>query len=176
MEHTLTASLVVGYVYFMIARMIPISISYEIDILCMIVFAIIFGYVLGRFLRSKLANDILVFLKIRETGNLYYWDDIMDNKYPMKIRITYEDVIYEGMSRFYESYSNEPHVVLGSYISMDVDGAIKENHTDDNNRTIVLNTSNAKAVEIIYAKDSDMCDDIKNLYNSNKELFIKDSE
>lgn len=172
-EHTLTSSLVIGYIYFKIANLIPISFSYEIDILCIIASALVLGYVFAKLLRSAVTVKVLDFLKIRDTGNLYYWDDIMDNKYPMKIRVICEKEIYEGMLHNYESYSNDPHIILSSYVIMDKDENVKKDFTDNDSRTIVLNTAEAIAVEIMYAQNSEMCEDLKSLCNSNKKIFLK---
>lgn len=172
-EHTLTSSLVIGYIYFKIANLIPISFSYEIDILCIIASALVLGYVFAKLLRSAVTAKVLDFFKIRDTGNLYYWDDIMDNKYPMKIRVICENEIYEGMLHNYESYSNDPHIILSSYVIMDKDENVKKDFTDNDSRIIVLNTTEVIAVEIMYAQNSEMCEDLKNLCNSNKKIFLK---
>lgn len=172
-EHTLTSSLVIGYIYFKIANLIPISFSYEIDILCIIASALVLGYVFAKLLNSAITAKVLDFLKIRDTGNLYYWDDIMDNEYPMKIRVICENEIYEGMLHNYESYSNDPHIILSSYVIMDKDENVKKDFTDNDSRTIVLNTAEAIAVEIMYAQNSEMCEDLESLCNSNKKLFLK---
>ena len=39
-------------------------------------------------------------LKIPDTPNLFFWDDLMDDKYPMQVVVVYEDVVYEGMVHF----------------------------------------------------------------------------
>ena len=113
------SSLVIGFIYCKIAAMIPITISYNVDNVCIVISALLFGYVFGRIIKNKKIIEILDFLQIRDTGNKYYWDDILDNQYPMKIKISYDDFIYEGMLHNYESYSNEPHIVLASYMIMD---------------------------------------------------------
>lgn len=169
-EHILTASLVIGYIYCNIAYLIPISISYEIDTICIVFSSLIFGYICAMMLRSKKIIDILDFLKIRDTGNVYYWDDIMDNDYPMKVRVSFENTIYEGMLHNYESYSNEPHIIITSYIIKDVDNKIINDFSDDNTRVIILNTSNATNVELLYYKDSKICKDLQDLCDFNKMI------
>ena len=73
-EHVLTLSLVIGYIYCKIASLIPIHISDEIDTLGIVISALIWGYLFARFVKNRYVIQILDFLKIRDTGNLYYWD------------------------------------------------------------------------------------------------------
>ncbi|MBR1691874.1 MAG: hypothetical protein IJ711_03750 [Lachnospiraceae bacterium] len=94
----------------------------------------------------------------------------MDNNYPMKVRVSYKDVIYEGMLHNYESYSNEPHIVMASYIIKDLDYNVISDFSDDNTKVIVLNTSDATKVEILYFKDSEMCEDLKELCSFNRKF------
>ena len=90
-------------------------------------------------------------------------DDIMDDDYPMKAIISYDDIVYEGIIHNYESYSNAPHVALGSYVVKDNNGVIKNDYSEDNTRITILDTSKANNVEILYCKDSNECDDLQNL-------------
>lgn len=114
---------------------------------------------------------VLDFLKIRDTGNVYYWDDLMDNDYPMKVKVSYNENVYEGMLHNYESYSNEPHIVLTSYIVKDKSDNVLDDFRDDNTKIIILDTSEAEKVEVIYAKNSTICKDLRELCNSNSSLF-----
>ena len=63
-EHILTASLVVGYIINKIANLIPFSISYEIDIIGIVLSALILAYGLAMISRSGKIMKILDFLKI----------------------------------------------------------------------------------------------------------------
>jgi hypothetical protein len=92
---------------------------------------------------------ILDKLNIRETGNLYLWDDLADNNYPMRVIVTYEDAMYDGMLHIFETYSNEPHIVLGAYVIKDARGRqIIYDRSEDVTSLIVLDISKAKDVEI----------------------------
>ena len=162
-EHILISTLVVGYIYCHIAYIIPFSISYQIDIALIIMSALIMGYTSAKLSKSKCMIHILDRLKIRDTGNIYLWDDIMDDDYPMKAIISYDDIVYEGIIHNYESYSNAPHVALGSYVVKDNNGVIKNDYSEDNTRITILDTSKANNVEILYCKDSNECDDLQNL-------------
>lgn len=56
-----------------------------------------------------------------------------------------------------ESYSNEPHIVLTSYIVKDKSDNVLDDFRDDNTKIIILDTSEAEKVEVIYAKNSTIC-------------------
>lgn len=178
-ENTLMSSLVIGFICFIyckIAAMIPITISYNVDNVCIVISALLFGYVFGRIIKNKKIIEILDFLQIRDTGNKYYWDDILDNQYPMKIKISYDDFIYEGMLHNYESYSNEPHIVLASYMIMDKKNNILCDFRNVDTKIIILDTSKANKTEVIYSTHSEICKDIKHLCESNRILYSKNKE
>ena len=165
--------MVVGFVYCKIASLIPVHISNKIDAICIVLSALIFSYLLARIIRSKYIIPILDFLKIRDTGNVYFWDDLMDNDYPMKIKVSYNENSYEGMLHNFESYANEPHIILSSYVIKDKSDKVLDDFTNDKTQIIVLDTSKANKVEIIYASDSEKCKDLESLCDSNVKLFKK---
>ena len=170
-EHILTGSLVIGYIYYKIANMIPITISDEVDNALIVLSALCLGYLFAiLFRQKKIILYILDFLKIRDTGNIYLWDDLMDNKYPMKAFISYGDKIYEGMIHNFESYSNNPHIVLASYVIKDNQGNIIEDFSEDETKVIVLNTEDSQSVCLEYDYNSDECKDLSTLCENNKRF------
>lgn len=92
----------------------------------------------------------------------------------MKVKVLCDDVCYEGMLHNFESYSNEPHIVLASYVVKDKSNKVLHNFVNDNTKIIVLDTSKVAKLEIIYAKDSNMCKDLKDMCDSNNELYNHD--
>lgn len=171
LEHILTASLVVGFIFCNIMYLIPCSINQLVDHIIIILFAVIIGYFSGRVLNSRFAIDILDKLKIRDTPNLYFWDDILDNNYPMKIQVLHNNKKYEGMLHNYESYSNNPHIVLASYIIKNINDEIIEDHSKSKNSLIVLDTSNTDDIAIFYDNRSNKCDDIIKLCKNNNKKY-----
>ena len=170
-EHILTLSLVVGYIYCNIAYKIPFTITNEIDNVLIVLTALLFGYLFAILLRQKkIVLFIVDFLKIRDTGNIYLWDDLLDNKYPMKASISYGDKTYEGMIHNFESYSNNPSIVLASYVIKDDQDNIIEDFSEDNTKVIVLNTEDSKSVSLEYDHNSDECKDLLNLCEDNKRF------
>jgi len=171
-EHILTGSLVIGFIYYKIASIIPFTLSVEIDNILIIISALCLGYLLAIIFRQKkIVYSILDKLKIRDTGNVYMWDDLMDDKFPMKIRITYDDNTYTGIIHTFESYTNTPHIALASYIVEDINRKIEKDYSNDNTKIIILNTDTAKSIEVEYYNASDECLDIKDLCVFNRAFY-----
>lgn len=116
---------------------------------------------------------MLDILHIHETGNAYYWDDIIDDVYPTRIRVTFDNYIYEGMIQYYESRSNSPHIVLSSYKIMKSNNVTISDFSENNSKIIILDTSRASHVEISYMNESHMRDDLKCLCSCNKDEYFK---
>ena len=168
-DHILTASLVVGFIYCNVAYMIPFSISYEIDHIGIIVSSLFFGYFAGRLARSKVWLRILDFFKIYDSFNMYYWDDLMPEDSTMKVYVHMNEKIYEGMVHTYESYSNSPHIVLASFIVKDNNNNVLEDFSDDCTKVIILDASQAESVYVEYSEKSKECADIRRLCESHKK-------
>ena len=168
-DHILTASLVVGFIYCEVAYRIPFSVSYEIDHIGIIVSSACMGYLTGRLVLSKVWSKILDFLKIRNTVNMYYWDDLMSNDYVMKVYVNFTDKSYEGMLHFYEGYSNNPHVVLGSFIVRDSLNNVIKDFSNDCTKVAVLDTSKADSIYIEYHPMSNKSRDIESLCDTRRE-------
>ena len=171
-EHILMSSLVIGYIYCELINLIPIYTCQEIYILGMIICSVLLGYLLGKLIQNKYIVSILDFLKIRETGNDYYWNDLLDKSKSMKTKIIINNKIYEGMIHYIESKSNSPNIILSSYIVKNLNNVVIEDKRRDNNKVIILNTLKADSVEVIYDSDSYMCKDIQELCDVN----LKDTE
>lgn len=186
LEHILTASLVIGYIYTNIAYMIPASTydwlvgrewidnAYIGDNILIILSAVICGFLSARILRSKSIQWLLAKLKIRESGNVYLWDDLLDNEYPMKAILTCGNLIYEGMVHMYESYSNEPHVVLSAYLIRDVAACrTLEDFSNDSTKVIIIDTAKADTISIVYYEDegkNSICQSLKELCDFKKSF------
>ncbi len=167
-EHILVESLVVGYIILHIARMIPFSISYEVDMVGIALCSVVMAYLLGLLATGNRRIPLLDKLHIMETGNLYLWDDLMDNTgKPMRIKVEYDSITYDGMLHLFESYSNTPLIALVAYHIIKYDNnrnRIDEiNYQHDATKVIVLDTSKANSVEITYETGSSMCKDIQGL-------------
>lgn len=168
-EHILVGSLVIGFVYFNICSLIPFSISSEVDIFLIFVSSIIVSYISGRIRSSNKLISLLDFLKIRNSMHKYIWDDLMDNDYPMKIIVKINEATYNGMIHYIENYSNSPHIAMASYKIEFDDGKILD-YSNNPEQVMVIDTSKADYVEIIYDKESIPYQDIKMLCDYNNQL------
>lgn len=157
-EHILVSSFAVGFVICKIFYTIPIGINYVIDHVFISVLSVLFGYIISKLKGSKFIQFVFSKLKICDTGNTYLWDDLIDADYAMKAIVTYDDCSYYGYVHLFESYSNTPQLVLCAYTKKS--GKKIKDYSSDPNRIIVLDTSTAKSVEIIYAPESSMTKDI----------------
>lgn len=155
-EHILTGSLVIGFICYKIAGLIPFSCGEVYDCIGITFTSILIAYLIGLFLNSRFLLLIFEFLKIRDSGKKYLWDDLMDKNYAMEVCVHYGKRKYIGFLSNYESYSNSPHIVLASYVVF-LENDIIENNSQDEAKVIILDTTKADVVEIIYNKESKMC-------------------
>lgn len=160
-EHLIMSSIVVGYVYYKLFQLLPSPINE--NTLLLIISAMSVSYVLAQFTRSNLVVRLCDFLKIRDTSNVYMWDDLMDNIYPMRVIVHYNDLIYDGIAHNIESYSNSPHIALGSYVIKDTNGNAVKDCSNIFTNVVILSLDNALNVEILYHEKSFHTSDIRNL-------------
>ena len=153
-EKMLMASLVVGFIIYKFASMIPISFGKNIDTICIMVCSIIAGFVLGKILSSHFIVRILDKLKIRKSLSEHLWNNILDRDYIMIAHITMDDgKKYSGKIHEIEEFVSTPQIVLADY---SIDGIRNKN----DRQVIVLNTANAKEVIIEYNENSPMLKEI----------------
>lgn len=165
-EHVLAGSLVIGYICYQLASLIPFSYGTIIDFLGISACSVFVAYIIGLILNTRLYIKICDILKIRESGKKYLWSDILDHSYPMKVSLYYGNIKYNGYLFNCESYSNTPNVVLVSYKMISVkQGDILEDHSQDKKNIIILNTNKADKVEIIYDGNSKIYNEIQSFCN-----------
>lgn len=150
--------------------MIPVTFSVLVDNVLIILSSVVIAYIIAKIIVSKNITPILDKLGILDTGNIYMWDDLMDKNYPMKIRIVYHDMTYEGITHNIESYTNSPHIALCSYKIYNKKGKKVYDYSLDNTRVIIIDTAAAEKIEIIYDKNSLECKDIQSLCAYNKNM------
>lgn len=167
-EHILTTSLIIGFIYYKIASLIPISFGEVIDCIGISLSSLVIAYLIGQFFNTRLYVKICDVLKIRESGKKYLWDEIMDNVLPMKAVVYYKDLKYAGYLFSYESYSNSPNIILAAYTLSSSKKNIEDN-SHDKTKIIILNTEKADRVELIYDEHSKICNEIELFCNKENE-------
>lgn len=162
-------SLIIGYLYVFILNHINISVSDLFDTFAMIIGAPIIGYLFAMFVRSQLMLNIFRFLRIGATMNKYYWDDLLDTTYPMRVEIKCQETLYKGMVNFYQSCSDNPHIILASYKIINYETGAVINNESNTDEVLVVDTSHADYVRIVYDHDSKHTHDIKSLCDYHKQ-------
>lgn len=173
-ENILVASIVIGFMYFNLANMIPINISYNFDICCMIISSPIIGYTMSLFKKRLFQWKILYKLKIRENGNKYLWDDF-SGKYYRNVTAKYGDMEYSGIFNNYESYSNTPHFTLVAY-KIKKNDLIIEDHSKDLNMMIWLDSEKADYIEFEYDESDPKTQDFKRFFSKEELKEIENSK
>lgn len=166
---TLFSSFIIGYLYNLFIKIIPISISLEIDRCGIVISSIIISYIISMMYSNGIFNRLLEKLSIRRTSNEIIWTDLLDKEYAMQITIVMNNQKYIGYMGITEEYNQKPMMSLYCYkiVSTETNEIISDNSKQPN-KIIVLDTSKAESIEITYCKHSIM-------YNAYKE-FLKNSD
>lgn len=154
-NHSLMNYIICGYIFKMMSRYIPISISGITEYIVMILISIICGYSIAKFVNSALFTKVRMALKVYQTPNKYIWSDISDKKHGVAIAVTNaEDVTYIGALMDKETYQRQPLIRLVKYQVL-VGGKLIEDYSKDPTKVILIDTSKYEAIRIMYHKDSD---------------------
>lgn len=127
------SQMTIGYIYFMIWQLLPISINKYIETVMIMFFAGVTAYIAGKIISSPYIVNVLEKLHICDTGNYYIWQDLIDKEHSVKATITYEKKIYSGKVHLIENYNNAPHIVLCLYTVKNNKGRIIEDLTGNYN-------------------------------------------
>lgn len=166
-EHILLESVAVGFILRSIMDpIISLIFKGRIQIVAEIVMVVIFAYLIKSVKNSDKFAIVLDKLKIRNTGNKYFWHDLLDYDFPMIAKVSYTNIQYSGYIHLYSSNTDSPHLALAAYISITSDGKIC-NKTEASEEVIILDVSKANSVEIFYDERSSKCNEIKDLIETN---------
>lgn len=174
-QYTFTKSLVVGFVLSSCASMITIrSISPYLDTIIFLMCCGILAYLSARIYISNTFHRILKKLNIRRTINPYIWSDIEDNtKEPKTLWVYLEfqkiSMSYFGVLSLTEDFQRQPMIVLSCYTATRLDGAVVHDYTEDATKRILLDTSQADIIELIYDNGSDNIAEVKKQLDSQRE-------
>lgn len=149
-ENKLLSSFVIGYIYCLIAGLLP----YKIHNLLLLTSSVVISYLLARAFRSEIVRNVLFRFGVNETGNNCFWDDITDWDLPQKVKVFMNGGYVEGVSYLYESGTNNPHLIIAAYKVVDENGKIIEDYSCDDSKITIVNTENCNRVEMTYYKDS----------------------
>lgn len=169
-QNLLVESLIFGFVLRNLLGLIPVSFGKYIDVIGMIVFSVIAGYLTAKAFESKWLNKIRSFLKINQTFNKNIWGDIADENGATYITVVDDNNIFvEGLLVLHEPHKSQPLMQLAKYKVYNGDDLFID-YSEDPERTILIDTTKYKGIFITYEKCSDKTNRWKNKKLSKDKL------
>ena len=115
----------------------------------LLIFAVVFGYISARVVPSKFVRWVRSKLKISRTPNENIWDDIIKDDPWARVWRKDSACSYMGQIKYIENYAREPIIVLHRYQYLDEDGEPLIDHSDEPERSVMLNLSGFGRIELI---------------------------
>lgn len=156
-EHMFFKSLIIGFVLKNIVCIIPIRTgNYYLNIAGFLAICIFVAYSFGKIYISDSFRSILKVFGVSRTIHPYIWNDIEDQHKSLWVKVTFkvQNEQYLGILTTTEDFQRMPLIVLTRYTKSNLSGEIIADYTNDKTRRIVLDSSKADTVELIYDKDS----------------------
>lgn len=156
-QHIFVKSIVYGYIIVQIYNLLPIPIQNpSINIGLQICFCLVVGYILGRICLSSIFSRISRILGVYRNFNHGIWMDIFNGgRSPIWIRATIksqnEDIW--GELKHLETKQRYPLLVLRRYSIDDLDGNHIKDLSNDESRTILIDTAKCDRLEIVHTRD-----------------------
>lgn len=171
-EHVLLSSIVIGFIISNIAKLVPVSISYEFDAIVLSITSLCFGFLCAKiYMNSKFKNILYDVFKINQTIDLYIWDTIVNSKCPTLVEVVTNDTLcIKGFPDLVEGFTDNPHITLANYRIYNCQGELIEE--SDVNTTILLDLSNVKYYKFHYRKDSERMHELEELSSNRYEDYI----
>ena len=167
---SLTLNFIIGYIYYSIMEFFVMQLNMYRNNCFYVLTSIIVAFVLARLSNTRFVQKIKKKLGFNETGNQYFWDEITDWVYPSKIKVLINGFYIEGFGYKNESFTNDPHIILSSYIISDKNGNEIFDYSNDETRNIIIDCKKCDWVEHIYDKESKMCEPGRNLVKTRKNF------
>ena len=148
-QHLLLSSFAIGFIIVKLMKLIPININSYIDSIGICVTSIICAYVSGLLLTSNKIEGILDKLKIRQSVHPNTWAELMDTQKQMKVKLVLKDnTTYYGYV-YHIGEENPAMIALAAY------RINEQEYNLDDNKIILVSTSDLEYAEIIYHPDSE---------------------
>lgn len=147
-QHLLLSSFTIGFIIVKLIKLIPININDFINSIGICVTSIICAYISGLLLTNNKLEWILDKLKIRQSVHPNTWAELMDTKKQMKMKLVLKDgTTYYGY--VYHIGEETPAMIALAAYKIN-----NQEYNLDDNKIILVNTSDLKYAEIIYHPDS----------------------
>lgn len=173
---TIFSSFILGYLYKLFVGIIPINISSIIDNCFIIISGAIVSYVFAQLCTNGKLNKLFSILKIHRTNSQIIWTDLIDKEYTMMVSIEMpNNKRYIGFLGITEEFNQKPMISLYGYKIFNIEtNMLIEDNSKIANKTIILDSSKALSIEIIYNKDSIIIkDNVDFLSKVNLENFTQ---
>ena len=175
---TLFLSFILGYLYKLFVGIIPINISNVIDNCFIIISGVIVSYIFAQLCINGKLNKLFTILKIHRTNNKIIWTDLIDKECTMMVSIEMSNnKRYIGFLGITEEFNQKPMVSLYGYKIINIEtNEVIEDNSKIANKIIVLDSSKALSIEIIYNKKSIIIKDTYDFLSKvNLENFIQNA-
>lgn len=150
----LSLSIVCGFILKNLVCLLPLRFPEAINIFGLLVFSIVVGIFLGKFVHSVKFNGLLASI-FHRTADTNIWHELIDTDKYMWI-YAYDPTTQRnifGLAVTIEENQRFPLIELQQYYVCDDDGEIIEDYTDDATRHMLINTEKYE-IALIYNKSS----------------------
>ena len=169
-KYTLVVSVMLNYLltlcYGWISNFKPFYFIQNSRTFYYLIFSFSVGLILGLIVRSDSYTEILRDLHIARDGVDNIWDSAIKNGTWLRIYTKDPNISYLGYVIKSEPFQRNPHIILGGYQILDVDGNVLVDYSNDSNEQVILSTNDFDRVEITYTTKS------KSLYSKIKNKLI----
>lgn len=144
-------SFVIKVVVDFILDLMSINICNNAYYLVLIIAACVFGYIVGRVLRTKIVVNILTKIGIHRSPSDSIWAEVISNKYAtwVSLKPHGSDLYYQGVIYRAEENEREPIIALRNYRILNSDK--KEiSPTEKSDDVMLINTKDFDVIELVY--------------------------
>ena len=153
---TVSVGFVVKYLFDLLNLKCVVNIPVYYLLLCLA--SVVSAYFVGILYNSKVFEIVLDLLKINRTVNKDIWDDIIDRMYSTFAKIQMKSgKIYFGKIRVTEENNRSPYIIIYEYQVINEEGDILSDYTNDRKYQMLIDTSEADTIEIMYDGRSRFC-------------------
>jgi hypothetical protein len=157
-RYTLIVSVILNYIitllYAWISNIECFSFVYNNRILACLVLAFFVGLILGLIARSDSYSELLRDLHISRDSVDNIWDTAIKNGTWLRIYTKDPNISYLGYVVKSEPFQRNPHIILGGYQILDINGNVLADYRDSPNEQVILSTDSFDRVEITYTSQS----------------------
>lgn len=146
-QYTIIVSIFINYMLLQIFS----KFSFSGNTLFKIFISFIMGFLVGLVIRSEIYNELLRNLNFRRNTRNNLWEDVISVGCWLYVVMDNDDEFYGLLNN--SDDEDSPQIILSKYQIFN-NGKLIADNSENPNRYVLLNTNNAKSVEITYTKSS----------------------